>query len=44
MAGLPAHAETGWHWLRSTSFEARRMFAAIAVVLALGADHRHHLA
>lgn len=36
MAGPPAHAETGWHWLRSTSFEARRMFAAIAVVLALG--------
>ena len=36
MAGSPAHAETGWHWLRSTSFEARRMFAAIAVVLALG--------
>lgn len=35
-AGSPAHAETGWHWLRSTSFEARRMFAAIAVVLALG--------
>ncbi|PJM78579.1 bifunctional lysylphosphatidylglycerol flippase/synthetase MprF [Bifidobacterium scaligerum] len=29
-------AEIGWHWLRSTSFEARRMFAAIAVVLALG--------
>ena len=36
MAGPPAHTETGWHWLRSTSFEARRMFAAIAVVLALG--------
>ena len=35
MAGPPAHAETGWHWLRSTSFEARRMFAAIAVTLVL---------
>ncbi|MCZ4447602.1 bifunctional lysylphosphatidylglycerol flippase/synthetase MprF [Bifidobacterium breve] len=36
MAGPPAHVEAEWHWLRSTSFEARRIFAAIAVVLALG--------
>lgn len=35
-AGTSPTTEIGWHWLRSTSFEARRMFAAIAVVLALG--------
>ncbi|MBT1163122.1 bifunctional lysylphosphatidylglycerol flippase/synthetase MprF [Bifidobacterium felsineum] len=35
-AELADSAETGWHWLRSTSFEARRMFAAIGAVLALG--------
>lgn len=28
--------ETHWHWLRGTSYEARRLYAAIAVVLALG--------
>ena len=29
-------AETHWHWLRGTSYEIRRLYAAIAVVLALG--------
>ncbi|MBT1182323.1 DUF2156 domain-containing protein [Bifidobacterium sp. CP2] len=29
-------AETRWHWLRGTSYEIRRLYAAIAVVLALG--------
>ncbi|NEG56073.1 DUF2156 domain-containing protein [Bifidobacterium sp. SMA15] len=37
--GVPAEtesAETRWHWLRGTSYEIRRLYAAIAVVLALG--------
>ncbi|WP_082440258.1 bifunctional lysylphosphatidylglycerol flippase/synthetase MprF [Bifidobacterium aesculapii] len=28
--------DTRWHWLRGTSYETRRLYAAIAVVLALG--------
>lgn len=44
MAGPPAHAETGWHWLRSTSFEARRHVCGHRRGAGAGADHRHHLA
>ena len=44
MAGPPAHAETGWHWLRSTSFEAPAHVCGHRRGAGAGAGHRHHLA